>query len=281
LLPQNAATAAAPTAVAEHFFDMQKTEAVRASVFSGIMGAFRRSRVVPLAFERPISRKEPAMRVAGPLLTLSALLIAAPALAQGDGYYDPGGPNTWERYEYYPPPQGQMWHGPMHHGPVPYGQWHSYPQQSGSPWQQQGPYGGYPPPQTGAAQTGQKGSSTPGPVSFATPGQIKSSLESSGFKNVAVLPQSFLIRATAPDGSRILMQVSSDSLYGVVVNPSDQAGPGKTPGSAGTGATSSSTGGTSSAGGSTGTSGGTSSTGATDTGSTGSASSSTEQNTSR
>ncbi len=32
------------------------------------------------------------MRVAGPLLTLSALLIAAPALAQGGGYYDPGGP---------------------------------------------------------------------------------------------------------------------------------------------------------------------------------------------
>jgi hypothetical protein len=232
------------------------------------------------------------MRVAGPLLTLSALLIAAPALAQGGGYYDPGGPNTWERYEYYPPPQGQMWYGPIYHGPMPYGQWQTYPQQPGAQSQQsnsmqQGPYGGYPPPQTGAGQTGP---STPGRVSFATPGQIKSSLESSGFKNITVLPQSFLIRATAPDGSRIVMQVSSDSLYGVVVNPSDQGGSGKAPGSAGTGATSSSTGGasssggTSTAGGSTGTtSGGTSSTDATGTGgtSTGSASSGTEQNTSR
>ncbi len=99
-----------------------------------------------------------------------------------------------------------------------HGQWQNYPQQSGSQWQQsnsmqQGPYGGYPSPQTGASQMGQRGPSTPGPVSFATQGQIKSSLESSGFKNVTVLPQSFLIRATAPDGSRVLMQVSSDSLY--------------------------------------------------------------------
>ena len=31
------------------------------------------------------------------------------------------------------------------------------------------------------------------------------------------------IRATAPDGSRVAMQVSSEGLYGVVVNPTDQA----------------------------------------------------------
>ena len=60
------------------------------------------------------------MRVAGPLLTLSALLIAAPALAQTGGYYDPDNPYNWDRFgrfEYYPPPERQMWRGPMYHGP--------------------------------------------------------------------------------------------------------------------------------------------------------------------
>ncbi len=219
------------------------------------------------------------MRIAGPSLALSALLFAAPALAQGGGYYDSGSPynrqqtnqDRFERYEYYPPQQGQSWQGQSGQGPTYYGpmrqgqgrwqQHHStqpdqqWQMQSGS--MQQGPQGGYPPRQMGMGQMGQ---SPPGPVSFSTQGQIKSSLESSGFKNVTVLPQSFLIRATAPDGSRIMMQVSSDGLYGVVVNPTDQAGSSGTAGSAGTGATTSSTG-TGGATSSTGTGGTTSSTG--------------------
>src|ERR1044072_9553727 len=80
------------------------------------------------------------------------------------------------------------------------------------------------------------------PVSSATQGQIKSSLESSGFKNVSVLPQSYLIRATAPDGSKVVMQVSSDGVYGVVVNETDQASSSGTGGTPSTGGTSSSTG---------------------------------------
>jgi hypothetical protein len=225
------------------------------------------------------------MRVTRPLLTLSALLITAPAFAQGGGYYDPGGPynqDRYNRYENYPQRQGQTWQGPMHQGPMHYGQpgqWQNYPQQSNS--MQQGPYGGY--PQTGPSQMGQRGESTSGPISFATQGQIKSSLETSGFKNVTVLPQSFLIRATAPDGSRILMQVSSDNLSGIVVPPTDQGGtsgggtssstgnPGSTTGSAsnigGTSTGGTSTGGTSGTGG-TSSAGGTTSGGGTSTGGT-------------
>ena len=92
--------------------------------------------------------------------------------------------------------------------------------------------------QSGPFQTGQTGQRPSAPVSSATQGQIRSSLEASGFKNVTVLPQSYLIRATAPDGSQVVMQVSSDGVYGVVVNSTDQAS------SSGTGGTS--TGGTSS-----------------------------------
>ncbi len=241
------------------------------------------------------------MRVAGPLLTLSALLVAAPALAQGGGYYDSGSPynqDRFGRYNNYPQPQAQTWQGPMHYGQS--GQWQNYPQQSGSQWQQsnpmqQGPYGGY--PQTGPSQMGQmgqRGQSTSGPVSFATQGQIKNSLESSGFKNVTVLPESFLIRATAPDGSRVLMQVSSDSLTGIVVNP-DQGGSSGSASSSSTGNTSSTTGTASNTGGtsSTGTAsntggtssggtGGTSSSGSsTGTNSTGSTSGGTDRSTSR
>ena len=92
---------------------------------------------------------------------------------------------------------------------------------------QQGMQSGYPSSQLGSQsgpfQTGQTGQRPSAPVSSATQGQIRSSLEASGFKNVTVLPQSYLIRATAPDGSQVVMQVSSDGVYGVVVNSTDQA----------------------------------------------------------
>ena len=213
------------------------------------------------------------MRVAGSSLAFSVLLFAAPAFAQGGAYYDPGSPynpqqmnqNPYDRYEYFPLPD-QTWQGPVYYGQLQ----PNYAQQPGQQWQvqpgsmqemmrhhqammQQRMQGGYPPGPSHPGQTGQTGQSTPGPMSFTTPSQIKSSLESSGFKNVAVLPQSYLIRATAPDGSRIVMQVSADSLYGVFVNPTDQGGPSGTGGatsSTGTGGTSSS--GTGSTSGSTG-----------------------------
>jgi hypothetical protein len=220
------------------------------------------------------------MRVAGPLLTLSALLIAAPALAQG-GYYDPGAPYDWDwfdRYEYYPPPQGQMWRGPIYHGPMRRGPWRDYSEQSGAQ-RQQGPSGGSTSQQMGAAETGQLGSSAPGPVTFATQSQIKSSLESNGFKNVTVVPQSFLIRATAPDGSRILMQVSSDSLAGIVVNPSNQGSAGGTAGSPGTGKTGGNTGAANSTGGTSNTGGAGGAGAASNTGSSGSGAASNTEDT--
>ena len=123
--------------------------------------------------------------------------------------------------------------------------------------------------QSGPFQTGQTGQRPSAPVSSATQGQIRSSLEASGFKNVTVLPQSYLIRATAPDGSQVVMQVSSDGVYGVVVNSTDQASSSGTGGSTSTGGTSSSTGSASASTG--GTSGTASGTGGTSSG-TGSAS---------
>jgi hypothetical protein len=186
------------------------------------------------------------------------------------------------RYEYYPQQQDQTRYGQGQQGPWSqsgswqqgqYGQNQQSPWQQGGSWQQgqygqnqqspwsqsspyqsggswqQGQYGQMPYGSQGGSQSGnapyhmgQGGQS--GPVSSSTQSQIRQSLESSGFKNVTVLPQSYLIRATAPDGSRIMMQVSSDGLYGVVVNPTDQAatsGTG-TSGGASTGGTSSSTG---------------------------------------
>src|SRR4051794_13989769 len=182
------------------------------------------------------------------------------------------------RYDYYPSQQDEMRYGQGQQGPWsqggswqqgqygqnqqgPWSQGGSWPQgqygqnqqgpwsqggfyQPGGSWQQ-GQYGLMPYGSQGGNapyQMGQGGQSGPGPVSFSTQSQIRQSLESSGFKNVSVLPQSYLIRATSPDGSRVLMQVSADTLYGVVVNPTDQAATSGTGNSAGTGGTSSSTG---------------------------------------
>jgi hypothetical protein len=176
------------------------------------------------------------MRVAGTSLAVSFLLLAGPALAQGGGYYDSGGPHGWqpmnpdrfERYGYYPPP-AQFWPDPMYYGPMRparwyYDDWH----QPGPHWRvqpvppQQGMQGVYPPLQTAPSPAS--------PVSATAQNQIKGSLESGGFRNVTVVPQSYLIRATAPDGSRIVMQVSSDTPHGAVANPAAPAVPGGTAG---------------------------------------------------
>jgi hypothetical protein len=47
-------------------------------------------------------------------------------------------------------------------------------------------------------------------VTNETQQKIRQSLEQSGFRNVQVVPQSFVVRAQAPDGSRIVMFMSPD-----------------------------------------------------------------------
>ncbi|MBV8333987.1 MAG: hypothetical protein JO358_00775 [Alphaproteobacteria bacterium] len=47
-------------------------------------------------------------------------------------------------------------------------------------------------------------------VTADTQQKIRQSLEQSGFRNVQVVPQSFVVRAQAPDGSRIVMFMSPD-----------------------------------------------------------------------
>lgn len=53
-------------------------------------------------------------------------------------------------------------------------------------------------------------------VSEPTRQQIRQSLEQSGFKNVHVMPELFLVRATARDGGRIVMQVGPDQIAAVI-----------------------------------------------------------------
>lgn len=58
--------------------------------------------------------------------------------------------------------------------------------------------------------------SPPSNITADTQQKIRQSLEQSGFKNVQVLPQAFLIRAQAPDGSHIAMWLSPDQMTEVV-----------------------------------------------------------------
>src|SRR5689334_5854861 len=62
------------------------------------------------------------------------------------------------------------------------------------------------------------GQSSPGSVSADTQQKIRQSLEQSGFKDIRVIPESFVVRAQAPDGSRIVMLLSPDELTGVVIS---------------------------------------------------------------
>ena len=223
------------------------------------------------------------MRVAGTILSLSLLVSAVPAFAQGGSYQEGG--NWYSRqsmnrdgYGYLSPEQQHLQSRPTYPGDW---QQQSYGQNQQGPWQQGqmqpgpmqqmmqqgqmglGMQGGYAPYQMG--QTGQRPST---PVSSATQGQIKSSLEIKRVqkrqRSAAVLPD----LGDSADGSKVVMQVSSDGVYGVVVNETDQTSSSGTGGAAGTssstGSASASTGGTSGAGS---TSGGT---GSASTGSAGS-----------
>jgi hypothetical protein len=53
-------------------------------------------------------------------------------------------------------------------------------------------------------------------VTLDTQQKLKQSLEQSGFKNVVVVPEAFIIHAQAPDGSKIVMEVSPDQMQAVI-----------------------------------------------------------------
>jgi hypothetical protein len=56
--------------------------------------------------------------------------------------------------------------------------------------------------------------------------KIRQALEQSGFKDVHVVPQSFVIRAQAPDGSRVVMLMSPDMVSGIITESNNQSMPG-------------------------------------------------------
>jgi pectate lyase len=53
-------------------------------------------------------------------------------------------------------------------------------------------------------------------VTVDTQQKLKQSLEQNGFKNVLVVPEAYVIHAQAPDGSKIVMEVSPDQMRAVV-----------------------------------------------------------------
>jgi hypothetical protein len=53
-------------------------------------------------------------------------------------------------------------------------------------------------------------------VTVDTQQKLKQSLEQNGFKNVIVVPEAYIIHAQAPDGSKIVMEVSPDQMRAIV-----------------------------------------------------------------
>jgi hypothetical protein len=66
------------------------------------------------------------------------------------------------------------------------------------------------------------GQSSPGTISSDTQQKIRQSLEQSGFKNIQVLPEAYVIRALAPNGDRVAMLLTPDQVTEVVAG---NAGP--------------------------------------------------------
>ena len=53
-------------------------------------------------------------------------------------------------------------------------------------------------------------------VTLDTQQKLRQSLEESGFKNVKVTAETYVVHAKAPDGSHIVMMVSPDQIAGVI-----------------------------------------------------------------
>src|ERR1700730_3709172 len=53
-------------------------------------------------------------------------------------------------------------------------------------------------------------------VNHDTQQNLKQLLEQNGFKNVIVVPEAYAIHAQAPDGSKIVMEVSPDQMRAVI-----------------------------------------------------------------
>src|SRR5579863_885051 len=60
-------------------------------------------------------------------------------------------------------------------------------------------------------------------VTLDTQQKLKQSLEKNRFKNVVVIPEADVIRAQAPDGSKIIIEITPDHVTGVVVGSGSTA----------------------------------------------------------
>jgi len=76
-------------------------------------------------------------------------------------------------------------------------------------------------------------SQTPQQLTQETRHRIRQSLEQAGFKDIRVMPEAFLIRAQAPDGSRIVMQVGPDQ-FAALIQPGNASAGSNATGATGT-----------------------------------------------
>ena len=72
-------------------------------------------------------------------------------------------------------------------------------------------------PQIAFAQT-----SSPSQPSISLQAKVKSNLEQAGFKNVQIMPSSFLVRATDKDGNPVMMVINPNSVTAVTDLSADQ-----------------------------------------------------------
>lgn len=63
-------------------------------------------------------------------------------------------------------------------------------------------------------------------VTMNTRDRIRDLLQQSGFRDVRVMPEAFVIHALAPDGSHIVMLLRPDELTGVIEQTGSSTGPG-------------------------------------------------------
>jgi hypothetical protein len=154
---------------------------------------------------------EIAMRFAAAPLVLSLALLAAPAFAQdGTGGMNNGSNASNHNWS---PNNGQ--YSANENGN--YG--NNYPNQATNNY---GPMNRHNGQYAENQQNMANPQNMPG-ISYDTQRRIWQSLEQNGFRDVRVRPEAFVVQAIAPDGSRIVMEVSPDQ-FAEIVQPNAASG---------------------------------------------------------
>jgi hypothetical protein len=164
--------------------------------------------------------KEHDMRVPVLPMFTSLVLLATPAFAQTNS---PTGSNPDQSYSNSSTTGGSTYSTPPGYSNNGMTGGSTYSNKSGA--SSSGATGSYSQPTGANSASASNRWQNRGDVTVDTKNRIRQSLVQSGFRDVQVMPEAFIIRAQAPDGSHVVMLLRPDEVTGVIEQTGSSTAP--------------------------------------------------------